>query len=231
MTKAEVIALLKANRDERGIRNWEKLGADTEGQSSFGIGLTRLRKIAKQVGRDHGLALQLWNADIHDAKIVGLLIDDPQKMTRQQAEEQVEGVGAGMLSHVFSSCDATLSKTPFAFELAQAWIKAKHTLRKQCGYGLVYELSKDKRNQHLTDEFFLDCIERIQEGTEQEVGPVKLAMGGALMGIGKRNRKLNQAAVKVAEAIGPIDDGESDCQPMDVLEHLRSDHLQRKLGA
>ena len=43
---------------------------------SFGIGLTVLRKLAKQIGRDHELALQLWESDIYDAKIISLLIDE-----------------------------------------------------------------------------------------------------------------------------------------------------------
>ena len=56
-------------------------------------------------------------------------------------------------------------------------------------------------------------------------------MGGALMSIGKRNKKLNAAAVEVATAIGPIhfsDEGK-DCEPMNVLKHLTSDYLRNKL--
>jgi 3-methyladenine DNA glycosylase AlkD len=230
MTKADVIALLKANRNDRGVKNWELLGDGTGGLKSFGIGLTQLRKLAKQVGRDHRLALQLWNTKIYDARTIGLLIDEPKKMTREQAEEQVEEVDAGMLSHVFSSCDATLSKAPFAFELARVWIKSKHELRRRCGYGLIYELSKDQRNKELTDDFFLDCAERIRKGIESEETRVRAAMGGALIGIGKRNKKLNKAAIKVAKGIGPIDYGETSCEPLDVLKHLTSDYLRKKLG-
>jgi hypothetical protein len=57
-------------------------------------------------------------------------------------------------------------------------------------------------------------------------------MGGALMSIGKRNKKLNAAAIKVAKAIGPIhfSDGDKTCEPMDVLKHLTSDYLRNRLG-
>ena len=53
---------------------------------------------------------------------------------------------------------------------------------------------------------------------------VRAAMGGALIGIGKRNKKLNKAAIKVAKGIGPIDYGETSCEPLDVLKHLTSDY-------
>ncbi len=233
MNQAEVVALLAANADARGIAHWERMGDGTGGVESFGIGLTKLRKLAKQVGRNHGLAQLLWASDNHDVRVIGLLIDEPKKLTREQAEAQVEEVGAGMLSHVFSSCDATLAKSPIAFDLAKEWIASGDSLRRRCGYGLVYELSKDKRNKALTDDFFLDCIARIREGFGSEGGSGRGAMGGALLGIGKRNRPLNAAAISLATELGPIDFGEGGggCEPMDVLKHLTNDSLKKRLGA
>jgi len=232
MTKTEVMALLTENRNERGLEHWNKLGGDSGGLKSFGIGLTQLRKLAKQIGRDHKLALQLWKTKNHDAKIVGLLIDDPKQLTREQIEEQVKGVDPGSLSHVFSSCDATLPKASFAFDVAKDWIVAKDELRRRCGYGLVYELSKNMRNKALTDEFFLSCLNRIDEEIDAEESWVRLAMGGAVMGIGKRNKKLNKVAVKLAKRISPIeyDAGDTSCEPFDILKHLTSDYIKKKLG-
>ncbi len=139
MTKTQVLALLKENRDERGIAHWKRKPRELK---SFGIGLTQLRKLAKQVGRSHKLAQQLWKSDIYDAKIIGLLIDDPKQLSREQAEEQVEGLHGGMFAHVFASCQATLAKAPFAFELACDWMESKDDMRRRCGYTLLYELCK-----------------------------------------------------------------------------------------
>ena len=68
MTKTQVVALLKENRNERGITHWKKKPRRLK---SFGIGLTQLRKLAKQVGRDHKLAQQLWKSDIRAARAIG----------------------------------------------------------------------------------------------------------------------------------------------------------------
>ena len=58
-----------------------------------------------------------------------------------------------------------------------------------------------------------------------------MAMAGALMGIGKRTRQLNAAALKVARKIGPIDfDPDGRCDPMNVAKHLTSDYVKDKLG-
>lgn len=232
MTKTQVFALLKENQNERGIAHWKKLGSKTGRLKSFGIGLTQLRKLAKQIGRDHKLALQLWKSDIYDAKIIGLLIDDPKQVSRDQAEEQVEQLNAGMLSHVFASCDATLAKTPFAFELARDWTESKDDVRRRCGYTLLYELSK-KNPKGMDDAYLLGRIDHIQSAIRGEEMWVREATATALMGIGKRNQKLNKAAIRAAKAIGPIDVDYGDdngCEPLDVLKHLTSDYLKKKLG-
>lgn len=232
MTKTEVIALLKANRNERGIANWKKLGSDTGGLKSFGIGLSQLRKLARQIGRDHQLSQQLWKSDNYDVKVVSLLIDEPKKMTREQAEEQAAEIGPGYLNHVFSSCDATLPKAGFAFDLAKDWLESSDLERRSSAWGLIYELSKNTRNKELTDDFFLGCIKRIRAEIDEEHDDVRTRMAGALIGIGKRNKKLNQAALKLARKISPVeyDAGDTSCQPIDILKHLTSDYLKKKLG-
>ncbi|MCC6909224.1 MAG: DNA alkylation repair protein [Phycisphaerales bacterium] len=232
MTKSEVLALLKEHQNERGIANWKSRPAEkTHGLKSFGIGLTQLRKLAKQIGRDHQLAQQLWKSDVYDAKVIALLIDDPKELTREQVEAQVEELHGGMLAHVFASCGATLAKTPFAFELACDWIDSPDVDRRRCGYGLLYELSK-KNIKGMDDAFCLARIDHIERTIRDEDMWVREAMGTSLLGIGKRNRKLNQAALRAAKAVGPLDidyGPDNSCEPIDLVKHLTSDYLRKKL--
>lgn len=230
MKKTEVLALLKENRNERGIEHWKK---KTRTLKSFGIGLTQLRKLAKQVGRDHKLALQLWKSNIYDAKVMGLLIDDPKQLSREQAEEQVEELNAGMLSHVFASCDATLAEAPFAFEIVCDWMHSKDPVRRRCAYGLIYELCK-KNITEMDDAWLQSCIDHIRETIHGKEMWVRESMNGALIGIGKRDRKLNKSAIRAAKAIGPVDvdyGDDNSCEPVDVLKHLTSDYLKKKFSA
>jgi len=229
MTKTQVLALLKDNRNERGIVNWKKLGTKTGKLKSFGIGLTQLRKLAKQVGRDHKLAQKLWKSDIYDAKVIGLLIDNPKQLSRDQVEEQVKGLHSGMLAHLFASCGATLSKTPFAFELACDWMASKDDMRRRCAYSLLPDLCKKKI---MDDAFCMDRIDHIQNAIHNEDMWVREAMAWALLRIGMRNKKMNKAAIRVAKAIGPIDvdyGDDNSCKPLNVLKHLTSEYVKKKL--
>jgi len=230
MKVPDVIALLEENQNERGIANWEKRERDAARLKSYGIGLTVLRKLAKKIGRDRELAQELWKTDIYDAKIIGLLIDDPNLITREQAESQVEDLGEGLLEHVFASCDATLAKAPFAFDLADEWMGSPDEMRRRCGYGLLYELSK-KNPKGMDDDYLLDRIAHIRAEIDGEETQVRAAMGGALLGIGKRNKMLNQAVLDAAEQFGPISYGDdNNCEPLNLVKHMTSDYLKKKLG-
>ena len=228
MTVQDVIALLEENQDARGIAHWERLGADCE-LRSYGIGLTKLRKFGKQIGRDHDLAQALWASDIYDARILALVIDDPKQVTREQVEQQVEQLAGGHLAHVFSSCDATLAKVPFVKELADDWMASEDPVRRGCGYGLLYEISKSKKKSAPDENYFLERIAHIEAAFDDEIQSVRASMAGALMGIGKRTVALNAQALKLARAIGPVP-FDSDCEPFDVVKHLTSDYLKQKLG-
>jgi len=231
MNLTDVLTLVAEHKNERGITHWLKM-ENNSGLKSYGLGLTQLRKLAKEIGRNRPLALECWQSDYYDVKVIGLLIDDPKQITVEQAEEQVDDLGAGMLTHVFSFCDATLAKSIIAYDLVINWRNSDSIPRKKSAYGLLYELSKNKRDKRLSNEFFLNTISQINQTIDNELKSVKLSMGTALMGIGKRNLKLNKAAIEVATRIGAIDfnEGDSKCEPFDILKHLTSDYLKEKLN-
>jgi hypothetical protein len=164
--------------------------------------------------------------------VIALLVDDPAQITRDQAEKQVEELAGGTLAYVLSSCDAALAKTPFVVELADRWVRSDDPVRRDCGYGLLYEASKFSGKKAPSEAFFLAHIERTADEIATESEKVRLAMGAALMGIGKRSAVLNEAALKVARQVGPIEftSASGACDPFDVVKHLTSDSLKKKLG-
>lgn len=231
MRKADILAHLKREQDARGIAHWKAHKESSGGLSSYGIGLTKLRKYAKEIGRDAKLARALWNSTIYEMKVLSLLIDDPKSITLEQAESQVEQLQGGYLSHVFSSCDATLARTPFVVELLETWIESQDPVRRGCGYGLLYEVSKWKKKSAPTEEDFLAHIRVIGERQADQPIPVRMSMGTALMGMGMRSKRLNAAALRVARAMGPIEfDPTGKCDPFDVQKHLTKPLVKQRLG-
>ena len=56
-------------------------------KNNFGIRITKLREYAKEIGKDHDLALKLWESGIHDARMLAAHIDDPKFVTEEQLEK------------------------------------------------------------------------------------------------------------------------------------------------
>jgi hypothetical protein len=125
-----------------------------------------------------------------------------------------------------------MNRNSYPLELAEKWVRSGDPVRRDCGYGLLYEASKLSGKKAPSEEFFLAQVERITNTIDGEPENVRMAMGAALMGIGKRNAVLNKAALKVARAVGPIEftSASGKCEPFDVAKHLSTDRLKEKLG-
>lgn len=230
MTEAEVLARLEPLADDRAVAHWRSRNPDSP-LRPVGVGLTKLRKVARELGRDPELAATLWASEVYELRVIGLLIDDPRQLTRAQAERQVEQLQEGQLAHVFASCDATLAKAAIAAEVAEAWTASDDPVRRGCGFSLVYELSKSKKKSAPDESWFQERLARIDATWPNEGIDVRMAMASALMGMGKRSAALWPQALEIARAMGPIDfDPTGSCDPMDVTKHLDNDRVRTKLG-
>lgn len=225
MKKISVHKLLEAHKNERGIANWKKFAYAN--WTSYGIGLTQLKKLAKQVGRNHTLAKELWVEPNYDVKIISVLIEEPKKVGEPQIEAMVTDVSMWMISHIW--VQNLFSKVPFAKQFAANWRKEKDAIKRRCGFAYLYYLVKDKKT---TDNYFYPIIDEIKTNIQTEENFVKDAMNNALFAIGQRSKELNFKCIEASKAIGKIvvDYGDNSCEAVDVFKHLTSDRIQNKFG-
>ena len=228
MTVAEVYDLLEANQNPRGIANWEKSGRPAG--LTFGMGLTQLKQIAKQIGRDQALSLALWEEHHFDAKTLSTMIGEPKKITREQVERQVEELDSfnnWMISHAYVS--NLLPKVSFLTDLVVEWTQEADYIRRRCGYLCIYQLVKNKK---IPDEFFFPYLELIREQLSSEENFIKDAMNSALWAMGIRSTVLHARALPIAREIGTVevDYGDNSCEAIHVVKHLTSPRIQVKFG-
>ena len=98
---------------------------------------------------------------------------------------------------------------------------------------VLYELGKNTKDKILDDAFFTRYVNRIEKAVHSEENWVRDAMMGSLLSIGKRNATLNKTVIKAAKSIGrvKVDYGDNSCEPLDVLKHMTSEYLKKKLRA
>lgn len=227
MNKKEILNYLNENKEERGIIIWERAGV--KGVRSVGIGVTKLKTLAKKVGKNHKLALELWNEPIFETKVLSTLIDEPKLLSREQINMQVKELDFWMLAG--SYCNYLLPKFPGINELAEEWIKSKNNIERRCGFHLLYQIAKN--NKKLPDDYFIPIVKRIEKELQQEENFVKDAMNNTLWTIGMRSKNLNTLCIAVAKTIGvvEVDYGENSCEAINVVKHLTTDRLQKKLNS
>ncbi|NTV88589.1 MAG: hypothetical protein HGA21_17855, partial [Burkholderiaceae bacterium] len=69
---AAALALLKADARPAEIEGMARFGI--VGERRLGLSMPSMRRIAKALGRDHALALELWATGIPDAQIVAGMV-------------------------------------------------------------------------------------------------------------------------------------------------------------
>jgi 3-methyladenine DNA glycosylase AlkD len=204
MTDApDLLARLRAAADPDAVAGMARYGISTAG--ALGIPMPRLRAIAKELRpvrkadpvRAHALALELWGSGVHEARILAALVDVPALVTREQADAWAGDLDSWDVCDQL--CGNLLDKTPFAWDLAEAWAGAEPEFVKRAGFALMTQLAvHDKKAPDAPFLHFLTLVER-EAGDDRPY--VKKAVNWALRQIGKRNGDLHRAAVEVGERL------------------------------
>jgi 3-methyladenine DNA glycosylase AlkD len=213
----EIMTRLRSMKDPNAIAGMARFGINPD--SNLGIGVTELRKMAREIGKDHGLALRLWSSGIRDARILAASIDDPAQVTKAQMESWAKDFDSwDICDHC---CGHLFDKTPFAYEKAIRWSSRKEEFVKRAGFALMAWLPlHDKK---ALDDKFLIFLPPIKKGSIDDRNYVKKAVSWALRNIGKRSRHLNRSAIRTARDIKKLESKSARWVASDVLRELTSD--------
>ena len=85
MIVQEVINKLRKYSDPSRKKGMARFGIEVK--YALGVSVPDLRKTAKEIGKDHKLAQELWKTKIHEARIISCFIDDPAFVKEKQMEE------------------------------------------------------------------------------------------------------------------------------------------------
>ncbi len=194
------------------------------GEARLGVSMPDIRQLAKEIRKDHEMALKLWDTKTPDAMILAAIIDDPAQMTKDQLESWVVDIGA------WDVCDQlcmTMDKLPFATELVEEWSTREEEFVKRAAFALIACLAWHAK--HTPDEDFIHYLEIIKSGSTDERNFVRKAVNWALRNIGKRNIALNEKALKAAREIQKIDSKAARWIAADAIRELESDKIQARL--
>lgn len=221
----DILKKLKSLSNPKAVAGMARFGINPE--NTYGISIPNLRKMAKQIGKDHMLANQLWASGTHEARILAGMIDDPEVVTEKQIEQWVKEFDSWDVCD--QVCMNLFEDTPFASKKAVAWSKRKEEFIKRAGFVIMARLAVS--NKKADDKQFEKFLPIIKRESADNRNFVKKAVNWALRQIGKRNINLNKEAIKTAKEIQKIDSRAARWIASDALRELTSKAVQKKVTA
>jgi 3-methyladenine DNA glycosylase AlkD len=219
----DVLDRLRSKAQPEQLEGMAKYGMTIE--QRLGVSVPDMRKLAKEIGKDHKLALDLWRTGIAEARIVAGMIGDPAKLTEEQMEEWVKGIDSWDVCD--QVCMNLFEKNQLAWKKIVDWSEREEEFVKRTAFSLTACLAwHDKK---ASDEKFVALLPVIIRGATDERNFVKKAVNWALRNIGKRNLKLNEAAINTAKEIQRFDSKAARWIAGDAIRELESDAIQSKL--
>jgi 3-methyladenine DNA glycosylase AlkD len=199
MTLDQVIATLKQHANPQNVQGMARFGIRPA--HALGIAIPMLRNLAKEIGKNQSLALELWNSGIHEARKLASMIAEPHLFSPQQMEDWVRDFDSWDVCD--QVCGDLFDKTPYAYQKALEWCHREQEFVRRAGFVMMAELAV--HDKQAVDEQFLPFFPLIKQYALDERNFVKKAVNWALRQIGKRNSHLRALAVEWAEAIKQID--------------------------
>lgn len=210
----EILERLTNMSNPANVAGMRRFGINSE--NTLGISMPALRSIAKETGKDHALAQELWASSIHEARILAALIDDPRQVTEMQMEQWVADFDSWDVCD--QVCGNLFDRTPFAYQKAVEWSSRQEEFVKRAGFAMMAWLAvHDKKAGDEQFESFLPII--LRESTDGR-NFVKKAINWALRQIGKRNPNLNAQAIVIAHQMAQIDSNAARWVATDALKEL-----------
>ena len=203
----EILKLLKSKANPDNVAGMAKFGMTPT--KRMGIFVPDMRKISKHNGKDHAVAIELWDSGIPEAQIVAALIAEPEKLTEEQMEHWVKDINS------WDVCDQVclnlFDKSQLAWKKIHDWSEQEEEFVKRAAFSLIA------------------CIAWHDKTLTDEKNFVKKAVNWTLRHIGKKNRNLNKAAIKLAKEIKQIDSKSARWIANDAIRELESEKVQQRL--
>lgn len=225
MDRDEVLAWLERKGTRRNVEGMARYGIVAK--RAVGVPVGTLRTLARRLGKNQDLSLELWATGLYEARLLSAFVGDPEKVTRRQMNAWAAGF------ENWADCDTVcfhlFDRTPFAFEKALEWSASPREFVKRAGYVLMACLAAhDKR---AADARFRPFLPLIEKASRDDRNFVKKGVSWALRGIGRRSRPLYAASVRLAERLASAKEATPRWIGKDALRDLGNPKLRARLAS
>jgi 3-methyladenine DNA glycosylase AlkD len=194
---------------------------------AFGVPVGTIQQLARKLGRDHALALTLWETGWYEARLLAAFVDEPERVTAAQMDRWARafdnwGICDTVCFHLFD-------RTPIAWRKVTPWSRRREEFVKRAAFALVAGLAL--HDKAASDAQFVRVLPLVELGAADDRHFVRKGASWALRVVGRRSVSLNAAATAVAERLAARTEPAARSVGKEALRELAGPLVQRQLAA
>jgi 3-methyladenine DNA glycosylase AlkD len=220
----ELIAALEHHAEPGGAEGMARYGIVTRDRV-IGVRVGDIRAVARSVGRNHALALELWDWGWYEGRMLACFLADPAQVTPALMDRWAADFDN------WATCDTAcfhlFDKTPHAFAKVREWAGRDEEFVKRAAFALLASVATHAKK--LPDDGFLDFLSLIEAGASDGRNFVKKGVSWALRAMGNR-KGLYQPCLALAEILGASSDPAMRWVGKDAFRDLSRQLVRRRAG-
>jgi 3-methyladenine DNA glycosylase AlkD len=220
----EIVERLRSLGNPANLPGMARYGIDVS--HAVGVTIPVLRGIARETGTDHDLALGLWRTEVHEARILASMVDDPALVGVRQMDAWARDFDSWDLCD--QVCGNLFDRTARAMDRIPVWAGRRETFVRRAAFATMAGITVHRRD--VSDDHLRSFLPLIEAAADDDRNYVRKAVSWALRQIGKRNLVLNADAVATAERIRERGTRSARWIASDVQRELTNDAVRARLA-
>ncbi|WP_300382803.1 DNA alkylation repair protein [Clostridium sp.] len=198
MRENEILATLQDLGNEKRKQMYIKNGS---GENTYGVLLGELRKLAKKLGKNHELGVELWHSGNTDARWLACMMMDSEKLSLDEARSMVSELTCFDIIDKFIG--EVLCNSKYIDVLAKEWATSIKDNLGRAGWKLiVHKISSGK----LTNADIEEILSTIEIELQTATPGKQWAMNYALCQIGIEYPEFTEGCITLGETLGVYKD-------------------------
>ena len=218
------LGALRAKATKRTRDGMARFGIPSD--HAWGVTVADIRKIAKDVGRNHDLAARLWATGVYEARLLAAFVDEPERVSVVQMDRWCRDFDNWAVCDTV--CFHLFDRTPHALSRVTKWAKSDDEFVKRAAFALLASVGLHAKTAD--DASLTACLPLIERAADDERNFVKKGVSWALRVVGRRSPDLHEAAVEVARRLVDGPGPAARWVGKDALRELTSAAVLRRLA-
>ena len=192
--------------------------------TALGVSNPDLQKLARQVGNNHQRALQLWNSDIREARLMAIYTADPALLTQNEC---LAWAGDFNSWEIVDAAADLFTQTPFWKDLIDTFSADDREFVRRTAFAMIAGATVHLKKE--PDETMLGFLPLIKTYANDDRNFVCKAVNWALRNIGKRSTNCHTPALALAQVLADSKNKTERWVGKDAVKQLTGEKLLARL--